>query len=265
MASCMNSNGGAPATCAGPQPWEELSQWLAYRPTRSQDMLPQVAEGRVNLPGVVAVSKRVYASPSDTPVSSTHAKAATSPLSSYPDVCFSVHNYEDAFEELVLRHADDCYCVLLHALLPAQCNTDAVAALGSDTAGHSRLVLFSAYVVHRAVQEHLQAMQQQDQHTRPVLPRLLAAMVKAVAGAARKPDSRQAGVPAGQQGMQCTMNGPGGVGRAEVAVTVMPQAAGSEQGGSSWDSEQGTMSLRCALMTLRLPVHVVADNILSAV
>ncbi|GFH21645.1 uncharacterized protein HaLaN_18997, partial [Haematococcus lacustris] len=65
-----------------------------------QDMLPQVAEGRVNLPGVVAVSKRVYASPSDTPVSSTHAKAATSALSSYPDVCFSVHNYEDAFEEL---------------------------------------------------------------------------------------------------------------------------------------------------------------------
>ena len=78
---------------------------------RSQDALPTVAEGQLDSPGVVAVTKRVYASPSRTPVhlGSSKSGAHSEPEPSYPEICFAIDNFDDAFEDVV--GGGGCVCV----------------------------------------------------------------------------------------------------------------------------------------------------------
>ncbi len=48
------------------------------------------------------VSKSVYASPTVTAVNLDSSRASdATPLPCYPNICFAVDNFEDAFEELV--------------------------------------------------------------------------------------------------------------------------------------------------------------------
>ncbi len=75
---------------------------------RSQDKLPQVAEGQAGLAGVVSVTKRVYASPSQTTVNLGTSKAAAAPSLSYPLICFAVDTFEDAFENVVRAPCPPC-------------------------------------------------------------------------------------------------------------------------------------------------------------
>lgn len=72
--------------------------------------LPFVAEGRTWTPGMISVTRPVYASTTVTAVNldSSRAKDAT-PQPCYPDICFAVDNFDNAFEDLV-----SCCCTHTH-------------------------------------------------------------------------------------------------------------------------------------------------------
>lgn len=61
-----------------------------------------MAEGRTWSPGMVSVTHPVYASTTVTAVNldSSRAKDAN-PQPCYPDICFAVDNFDNAFEDLV--------------------------------------------------------------------------------------------------------------------------------------------------------------------
>lgn len=64
--------------------------------------LPFVAEGRTWSPGMISVTRPVYASTTVTAVNldSSRAKDAN-PQPCYPDICFAVDNFDNTFEDLV--------------------------------------------------------------------------------------------------------------------------------------------------------------------
>lgn len=83
-----------------------------------REALPFVAEGRTWSPNMITVSKPVYASTTVTAVNLDSSRAeASNPQPCYPDICFAVDNFDNAFQDLVLEDADKCYCVVLHAVL----------------------------------------------------------------------------------------------------------------------------------------------------
>ncbi|KAF6250398.1 hypothetical protein COO60DRAFT_1647137 [Scenedesmus sp. NREL 46B-D3] len=83
-----------------------------------REALPFVAEGRTWSAHMITVSKPVYASTTVTAVNLDSSRAeASNPQPCYPDICFAVDNFDNAFEDLVLEDADKCYCVVLHAVL----------------------------------------------------------------------------------------------------------------------------------------------------
>ncbi|MEW5303188.1 MAG: hypothetical protein WDW36_005904 [Sanguina aurantia] len=83
-----------------------------------QSALASVANGGYDSEGSLAVCKEVYASPTRTLVNLSGAKGSSStPTPSYPNICFAVDNFEDAFDGTVLHQLDDCFCVVLHALV----------------------------------------------------------------------------------------------------------------------------------------------------
>lgn len=288
---------------------------------------------------MAAVSKRVYASPTITAVNLDSSRTgAAAPVPCYPDVCFAVDSFDDAFEHLVrlfgrstctsirnpcllqrrpapvpllclapyapqvLDHPQQCYCVVLHALLdssilPAHSGMIAqsvqTAALlkqqqqqqhdlllqqqssgGTVPSARRRLLLFAGYVSHAQVDAFLE----DSSRGRGLLGALLRTR-----GAAGQQDS-------------VTMTGPGGVGRAEVAVTRVAAPSASPNNGSgavagaqgllqraralaagvqqaladgqpSQSVSDGTpttiSSLVCAMMLLRLPTQHVARELLG--
>jgi hypothetical protein len=65
---------------------------------------------------VIYVTKRVHASPSTTPVNLDQTKSSDSaPSISYPNICFAVDDFVEAFDCLILEDPQDCYCVVVHA------------------------------------------------------------------------------------------------------------------------------------------------------
>jgi hypothetical protein len=102
-----------------------LKSWksLACRP----QALPFVAEGRTWSPDMRAVTKAVFASPTETAVNLDSSRAeASNPATCYPQICFAVDNFEDAFEEMVSNrvlesrlHALAASAILGHIFLPA--------------------------------------------------------------------------------------------------------------------------------------------------
>lgn len=71
-------------------------------------MLPQVAAGTASPTQALSVTKRVFASPVVVAVNmdKPQARSAESEtVSCYPDVCFAVENFDDAFTDLVRRAA----------------------------------------------------------------------------------------------------------------------------------------------------------------
>lgn len=71
-------------------------------PPCRQESLPFVAEGRTWTPNTRTVTKPVYASPTVTAVNVDDTRAGDAqPVSCYPDICFAVDNFGDAFEDMV--------------------------------------------------------------------------------------------------------------------------------------------------------------------
>jgi hypothetical protein len=69
---------------------------------RRQEALPFVAEGRTWSADIKTVTKQVYASPTRTAVNLDDSRGdAAQPEPCYPNICFAVDNFNDAFEDLV--------------------------------------------------------------------------------------------------------------------------------------------------------------------
>lgn len=312
----------------------------------SQDLLPFVAEGRTWQQNMKAITKTVYASPTFISVGmDSHRSEAANPSSSYPDLCFAVENFDEAFEDLVLHHPSECYCVVLHVVVeestgrlphppaPPDLHTlaarlkglhtgdprhvrhlSAPMALGSTAdvtgQGHDspvalnnpnasvpstpaspasvqspttwqistrRRTLFAGFVSHEQIVDFIRAHNHQS-------------LVETFFG----------GGAGGQKASKVVMSGPGGIGRAEVAVTRLPQASETSYGpGPSSSNPQelekpsgilgwgmararqvlnkakaevqhAAMEVRscpriqCALMLLQLPVDYLVKEILEA-
>ncbi|KAF5841896.1 hypothetical protein DUNSADRAFT_10333 [Dunaliella salina] len=221
--------------------------------TCNQESLPRVAAGQMEGPGVQCVTRRVYASPSYMPINLTRARADALPQPCYPDICFVVDHEDEAFETMVIEHPDDAFCVLLHAqphLAASSCTSSE-----QPREPQQRIQLFSGYVTQQQVAAYLSSGGELDIHSRN----------------------------------RVVMNGPGGVGRSEVAVARISDEA-PRQGPTAKSSQQSqpltdffqkgvrtamrflggaggeaglSNKLQCALLTVVLPVDVLARTIVS--
>ncbi|XP_024310501.1 uncharacterized protein LOC100831903 isoform X3 [Brachypodium distachyon] len=72
------------------------------------------AEKSKRLPPVYKVSKTVYASPSRVNFRLDRRKAVET-VPAYPNICFSVDDFDDPFDAVVLSDPEHCYCVILNA------------------------------------------------------------------------------------------------------------------------------------------------------
>ncbi|WIA11975.1 hypothetical protein OEZ85_012057 [Tetradesmus obliquus] len=122
-----------------------------------REALPFVAEGRTWSPNMITVSKPVYASTTVTAVNLDSSRAeASNPQPCYPDICFAVDNFDNAFQELVLEDADKCYCVVLHAvntLVVAGRAVDVLLSLHSMLRSGSRLCAADAEFLQPVLQK----------------------------------------------------------------------------------------------------------------
>eukprot|EP00898_Chlorokybus_atmophyticus_P000789 jgi/Chlat1/1710/Chrsp127S01930 len=150
---------------------------------------------------LMKVTKVVYASPSRLRVNMQSSKTEKQ-VPAYPDCCFSVFDYEMAFENVVVSEPDHCLCVILSARggaalsdrSPSSSATTPVqtpdSARTPSSSGHS-VTLFSGFVTYDKLREAFQG-------GRTRLSTLLS----------KKASSERV-----------LMRGPGGRGEAEVAVT----------------------------------------------
>uniref|UniRef100_A0A0E0M0P3 Uncharacterized protein n=1 Tax=Oryza punctata TaxID=4537 RepID=A0A0E0M0P3_ORYPU len=101
------------------------------------------AEKSKPLSPVYKVTKTVYASPSRVNFHLDRRKAVET-VPAYPNICFSVDDFDDTFDAVVLSDPEHCYCVIL--------NAHDGAAFPEDTESKNR-TLFSGYVSYQNVRE----------------------------------------------------------------------------------------------------------------
>lgn len=159
------------------------------------------------------VTKQVYASPSRARIDMDASKAFET-VPSYPDICFAIDDFENAFEAVVLSDADHCFCVLLNAhggaafpaeeffsagpgkerRLPRRTSSEA-RALGETTEGTPKVTLFSGFVSYGMVRSAYQGGGNRFGLWGTIPP----------------------------SAERLVMRGPGGKGEADVAVTSIPE------------------------------------------
>lgn len=72
-----------------------------------REALPFVAEGRTWIPGMRAVTRTVFGSPTITAVNLDSSRSdAQNPEPCYPDICFAVDNFDNTFEDMVRLRTD---------------------------------------------------------------------------------------------------------------------------------------------------------------
>lgn len=204
------------------------------------------------------VTHPVHASPSKTEVNVRTSKADKDPETSYPDICFAVHDYDDAFDRVRVDSPDHCLCVLLNV------NARALSVLRDAPPEElerfkEKLCLFSGYVSHQQL-KHAHREQKRG---------FLAGLVELKAKNSEK----------------VVMRGPKGKGSAEVAVTqVVDEAeeAGRARRGNFFQKAIGAATskagvrirglggdramdsdvLQCGLMEVRLPVFAIVKALI---
>lgn len=130
----------------------------------------QALESHQRVPGapltpIYKVTKTVYASPSRVNFRLDSRKAVET-FPAYPDICFSVDDFDDTFGAVVLTEGDHCYCVILNAsggaAFPSEkhtqecststgLNSEQIRKFPSTTT--SKLTLFSGFVSYKMVRE----------------------------------------------------------------------------------------------------------------
>ncbi|EFJ47588.1 hypothetical protein VOLCADRAFT_117831 [Volvox carteri f. nagariensis] len=213
----------------------------------------------------VVAQRRVYASPMAADVNLEEAKSGQPLKACYPDVCFAVDNFEDAFQDVILSRSDDCYCVMLHvhsstdgsteipqlSTVPTEegansvnqsattFSTPAAAQLPLDICPvERRAVLFSAYVTREQIAGYL-ASRVAETPKPSILNRLLA---------------RQRPEDVKPRREKVVMIGPGSVGRAEVLAAATSANAG--------DATGRVTPLQLSLMWISLPAGALAQAVL---
>eukprot|EP01018_Ginkgo_biloba_P039993 Gb_20533 [translate_table: standard] len=168
---------------------------------------------------IYKVTKTVYASPSRVNFQ-LDSKKAVETIPAYPDICFSVDDFDDTFDAVVLTERDHCYCVLLNAhggaafpseKIPQDCSTSTRSdsrQIGEyPNSTMSKLTLFSGFVSYQMVREAYDA-------GRSKFGGLL------LVGSSTKSE-------------RLFMRGPGGRGEVEVAVSAVIDQSEQEIGPSS--------------------------------
>ncbi|KAM0878265.1 hypothetical protein ACQ4PT_034991 [Festuca glaucescens] len=121
------------------------------------------AEKSKRVPPVYKVSKTVYASPSRVNFRLDRRKAVET-VPAYPNICFSVDDFDDPFDAVVLSDPEHCYCVILNAhdgaAFPeetesnnASSNMQSGANSGSSAENPPKRTLFSGFVSYQNVRE----------------------------------------------------------------------------------------------------------------
>lgn len=271
-----------------------------------------------------SVTKVVHASPSRTPVNLDQSKSEESePELAYPDICFAVDDFAEAFDSLVLQDPTDCYCVALYAQVhqswgralalqavsapegqvPATAGADQVAAelerlgIGSGSTENegSRLPqkTDSALAVPQLTGQQSSSRDNGQAHRVCLFSGYVSCRQLASALGGRLNNNSPLKALSGDTSRttKVLLRGPGGVGRADVAVSadcedgnsssgsgpppltnVLRAAAAAAKGvvgtvkavARGDGSGDGAVRLRCALMSLAVPVEALAEDILKA-
>jgi hypothetical protein len=198
----------------------------------------------------IHITKRVHASPSTTPVNLDQTKSSdAAPSVSYPNICFAVDDFVEAFDCLILDDAEeDYYCVVLHADVT---NTWSKAAVGENQGKASEAVpslsrveveatptsksLEALFEERLSLKTHVSSSSVLHNSTSTsvgtisvfngyVSCKQLTTALKSYLGNPLKHffQQRKKGEKGGQRNTaKVLMRGPGGVGSAEVAVTAL--------------------------------------------
>ncbi|KAM3392708.1 hypothetical protein ACQJBY_013718 [Aegilops geniculata] len=121
------------------------------------------ADKSKRLPPIYKVSKTVYASPSRVNFRLDQRKAVET-VPAYPNIYFSVDDFDDPFDAVVLSDPEHCYCVILNAhdgaAFPEETESSNVgsniqSAVNSGSSGENppKRTLFSGYVSYQNVRE----------------------------------------------------------------------------------------------------------------
>ncbi|KAF2912339.1 hypothetical protein DAI22_10g001400 [Oryza sativa Japonica Group] len=118
------------------------------------------AEKSKPLSPVYKVTKTVYASPSRVNFHLDRRKAVET-VPAYPNICFSVDDFDDTFDAVVLSDPEHCYCVILNAhdgaAFPEDTESKNASSnllnTGSNQEKPPKRTLFSGYVSYQNVRE----------------------------------------------------------------------------------------------------------------
>uniref|UniRef100_A0A6N2MJ77 Uncharacterized protein n=1 Tax=Salix viminalis TaxID=40686 RepID=A0A6N2MJ77_SALVM len=249
----------------------------------SQEVLRNHQAGQdTQLSPIYKVVKTVYASPSRVNFQ-LDSKKALEPTPAYPDIFFSVDDFDSTFDAVVLTERDHCYCVLLNAHDGAAFPSDKELHDGSSSSNvfqkndtssgkekNSKLTLFSGFVSFQMVREAYDAGKSR--------------FGSLLGHSPGKTD-------------RLYMKGPGGRGEVEVAVSGVEDQSQQDFGpfspviskkgfgigsvfrkaayvaseaarqayaaaSSSTSSDDETLPLKCCLMSISLPWEYIAYDLL---
>lgn len=121
------------------------------------------AEKSKRLSPVYKVTKTVYASPSRVNLHLDRRKAVET-VPAYPNICFSVDDFDDPFDAVVLSDPEHCYCVILNAhdgaAFPEETESNNTSSniqsgvnSGSNQEKPPKRTLFSGFVSYQNVHE----------------------------------------------------------------------------------------------------------------
>ncbi|KAL6905420.1 hypothetical protein ACP4OV_003021 [Aristida adscensionis] len=121
------------------------------------------AEKRKQLSPIYKVTKTVYASPSRVNFHLDRKKAVET-VPAYPNICFSVDDFDDTFDAVVLSDPEHCYCVILNAhdgaAFPEETESKITGSnirprinSGTDQEKPPKRTLFSGYVSYQNVRD----------------------------------------------------------------------------------------------------------------
>ena len=176
-------------------------------------------------------SRQVYASHTHISISLEEAKAGAEPKMAYPQIYFSIDDFEEAFEDLIVEDEDHCLCVLLYAR-----DGPTFQWKGSNTpkeekgAKSNSLKDSSAADVEAEADDQLNLSKSNKNNKTKVS--LFSGYVpysqlwRAVSKQARGSNvggflGMSSGSVSNEQPEKLVMRGPGGKGHAEVAVTLL--------------------------------------------
>uniref|UniRef100_A0A0E0P5I9 Uncharacterized protein n=1 Tax=Oryza rufipogon TaxID=4529 RepID=A0A0E0P5I9_ORYRU len=256
--------------------WGEIvdAKLPCYPPTIRNRLVPAL-----NRPSWRAVTKTVYASPSRVNFHLDRRKAVET-VPAYPNICFSIDDFDDTFDAVVLSDPEHCYCVILNAHDGAafpentesknpSSNVLSGVNTGSKQEKPPKRTLFSGYVSYQNVREAYDAGRSKFEslfslgHDRTKLDKLY------MRGPEGRGEVEVAVSGIADQSHERSKKDPGDSFRALVhsaASTASKLAKHAYEAASTnkrFDDE--LLPLKCCLMSVSLPWDYIAHDLLHKV